>query len=440
MSSQSNDQVIEIFKNVYGDMRDLVPDDQMIGRDIGWSDKQKVGTKFIEDVVLGNEVGISLGGSGQEAFEIDSAIAGAVKQTEVTPYVSILPSILPFATASRSAQEGKAAFTRASKFIVKNNLKSHNKFLEVFRLYGQAEKLLGTVSYATATYRGVAFTNGTGTLNGIAFTNGVNAAGKYILMAPGEFAAGIWVGMRGVRVNQLNSSGVVVASGRLTGVNAKYGYIQVDFTPVAASAVDSHKICFNKQESMGEMVGINNILNRDGTLFGINNAQFELFRGSRFDVEQKKLTLDVVQEAMADSVNGGGLEGDVCLYVNPRSWSTLSTTEAGKRVYDKSYQESKAKNGFMDIEYYTQTGKITIKAHRCVKEGEAYILMLENWSRSGSAEVGFQVPGMQRSGDLIRELENQAGFRFKSYADEYIFTHSPAQSIILTGINDESAT
>lgn len=440
MASQSNDQVIELFKTVYGEMRDLVPDDQMIGRDIGWSEKQKTGSKFVEDVVLGCETGLSLGGNGQDAFEIDSAIAGAVKQTEVQPYVSILPSVLPFATASRSAQAGKTAFTQASKFIVKNNLKSHNKFLEIFRLYGQADRLLGRVSWLTGTFRGVAFTDGTGTLNGVAFTNGVSTAAKAILFDAGDFAAGIWVGMKGVRVNQVNSSGVVVASGRLVSVNAKYGYITVDFTPVAATSSGSHRICFNKQETQSEMVGINKILSTDGSLFGINNAQYELFRGSRFDCESKKLTLDLVQEAMADAVNGGGLEGDVNLYVNPRSWATLSTTEAGKRVYDKSYQESKAKNGFMDIEYYTQTGKITIKAHRCIKEGEAYILPMQNWSRSGSAQVGFQVPGMAGQGDLIRELENQAGFRFKSYADEYIFTHSPAQSIYLFGVNDESAT
>jgi hypothetical protein len=440
MASVSNNTVIELFKNVYGGMHDLVPDDQILGKDISWKDSQKVGTKFIEDVVLGDEVGISLGGSGQDAFEIDSAIAGAVKQTEVTPYVSILPSILPFATVSRSAGGGEKAFLAATKFIVKNNLKSHNKFLETFRLYGQADALLGYVSYATATYRSVSFTNGTGTLNSIAFTNGINAASKAILLAPGSFAAGIWVGRKGVKVNQVDSTGAVVASGKLVTVNAQYGYITVDFTPVAATSTTSHRLCFNKQETQGEQIGINKILNTDGTLFAINNANFELFKGSRTALSSVKLTLGRIQDAMANAVNGGGLDGAVTLYCNPRSWATLATTEAGLRVYDKSYQESQAKNGFMDLEFYTQTGKITIKAHRHVKEGEAYILSLDNWSRSGSSQVGFSVPGMEGDNDLIRALENQAGYQFKSFSDEYTFTHSPAKSIILQGINDESAS
>ncbi len=139
-------------------------------------------------------------------------------------------------------------------------------------------------------------------------------------------------------------------------------------------------------------------------------------------------------------MNGGGLEGDVDVYVNPRTWSTLSNTEAGLRAYDKSYDPSKAQNGFTDIEYFTQTGKLTIKSHRKVKEGDAFVLLLETWKRSGSAQVGFRVPGMNvGEGELIRPLENQAGYQFKSYADEYVFCWAPAKNIYIKGIDDTAA-
>jgi hypothetical protein len=450
MSAISNNSAIELFKEVYGMMHDIVPDDQLIGNDIKWSDDKKVGEKFVEDVVLGAEVGISLGGSGQEAFEISSAIAGNVRQTEVVPYVSVLPSILPFATISRSAGGDRVAFMNATKFIVKNNLKSHNKFLEIFRIHGQSPAMLGYVSYYTGTYRGASFTNGTGVLNGITFTNGINAASKLILFNQGYFAAGIWVGMKGVKVKQVDSNDAVLASGKLVSVNAKYGYIEVDFTPVAPSAAPgvitaavtsgTVRLCFDKMETDQEMVGLKKILTTNGTLFGINNAVFELFRGSYSNFGQKKDSLSRTQEAVADAVNGSGLEGDVVVYVNPRSWKTFAETEAGLRVYDQSYSPAKAVNGFRDIEFYTQTGKMTVKAHRMVMEGEQFILKLDTWSRSGSAQLGFKVPGMESSGDLIKPLENQAGFQFKSYADQYIFTFAPAQNIYCDGINDESVS
>jgi len=439
MASVSNSAVIEIFKRVYGNMSDLVPEDYILSRDIPWSEKQKVGEKYIEAVALTNEAGISYGGSGQDAFEFTPPVAGSVRQAEVAPYITVLSSLVPFGTISRSAGSGDKAFYEATKWIVRNNIKSHGKFKEIDKIYGQADAQLGYVSYATATYRGVAFVNGTGTLNGVAFTNGINAAGKYILLAPGQFSAGIWVGLEGVRVNQINSSGVIVAAGTLVSVNTRYGYLQVDFTPVAASSVTSHRLCFDGMQNNLNMPGLNKIMSTSGTLFGIPTANYALWRGNQVALGNVKLTLGRIQDILSDAVNAGGLDGDVTLYCNPRSWATLATTEAGLRVYDSSYSSSKAKNSFEDLEFFSQTGKITVKAHRFVKEGEAYILHLPDWSCSGSAQIGFNVPGID-DGKLIYPLENQAAYAFRSYADMYLFCHAPARSVIVTGINDESAT
>ncbi len=102
--------VVKLFKTVYGDVHDLQPDDQRLAKDIAWDDAKKVGEKFVEALILSGEVGITLGGSGSEAFEINPAIAGAVKQIEVSPYVSVLPSIVPWAVISRSAGGGEKAF------------------------------------------------------------------------------------------------------------------------------------------------------------------------------------------------------------------------------------------------------------------------------------------------------------------------------------------
>lgn len=446
MASVSNNQVLEIFKKVYGTTYDLVPDDQQLSKDIEWSEGDRVGDDFREDVILGDEVGVTFGGSGQECFEINPAIAGNVKQTTVQPFVVMLPSVLPFATISRSLGD-EQSFLRATKFITKNNLKSHERFQETMRFYGQSPKLLGYCSYFTGTYRQVSFTNGTGTLNGVAFTNGINAAAKQILLSPGDFASGIWIGRKGVRVAQVDSTGAIVTSGKLTTVQSRFGYIGVDFTPsapTAATGAGSLRLAFYDQVTQGEMVGMHKILStQTGTLFGIAVQQFELFRGNLVDYKASggsgvKLTLGRMQDAIADAVNGGGLEGDLVAYVNPLNWATVSTTEAGLRVYDKSYSENSAQNGFKDVEYYSQNGKITIKAHRQVMEGDAFITKTGTWKRSGSAQPGFSVPGIDQ--ELIKPLENQAGFQFKSFSDEYLFTPEPAQNILLTGLNPESAS
>ncbi len=442
MAQVSTPDVVNLFKKVYGELRDLTPGDYPLQQDIPFSQKEKVGESYVEAMVLTNETGITFGGSGMDAFDINPAIAGAVQQTLVVPYTTMLASVVPFGVLSRSAGGGAKAFYDGTKHVVKNNLKSHGKFLEVVRIYGQSPELLGMVSYATATYRGVAFVNGTGTLNGVAFTNGINAAAKAILFAPGQWSSGIWVGMEGVVVQQVDNNNVVVAEGKLVSIEANYGYFYVDFTPVAPSAVSgagSIKIGWQGMAQAKDVVGIHKILStQSGSLFGIPVNQYALWRGNYINNLLLKWKFGDFQTGVANAVNTGGLDSALMVYVNPRTWGTMITTEAAKRVFDKSYQTSEADEGQEAITFYSQAGKATIKPHRMLKEGHAMALPLEDWSRSGSAEISFTVPGIER--EIIYPLEGQAGMQFKSFADQYMFCHGPARSMFWYGINDESLT
>jgi hypothetical protein len=450
MSQQVSDSsVLELFKECYGDHRDLLPDTRQLARFMPFSQKEKVGDQYKESVVLTRETGFTLSDS-TDAFEINPARAGVTKQTNVSAYISVLPSILPWGVISRSAGAGKKAFFDASKHIVKNNLKSHYHLLEVLRLYGRSSKLLGYVSYATATYRGASFTTGTGTLTdrdgtSISFTNGVDTTNKYILLAPGDFAAGIWTGMEGVKVNQVDSTGAIVASGGLTGVNADLGYLTVDFTPVAATSATSHRLCFEGMESSKDMLGIHNILASTGTVFGINTANYSLFQSNVVDLEDKKLSMEALQDGVAAMVNRGGGgsddndETELDVFVNPRSWVDLAMSEANLVSHDDSKRDKrKFINGAKSVEYYSQNGVLRVHSHRCVMEGDAFALSRPSWVRSGSAEASFEIPGMNEK--LVFPLQNQAGHAFRSFADQYIFCHTLCDNIYFKNINDESSS
>lgn len=438
MSSPSTANVVNLFKKVYGDLQNLLPEDYMYQKDIPFADNQKVGESYVEAVVLTNETGWSILGSDGGNNEINPAIAGAVQQTEVKPYETVLASLVPFSVISRSAGGGEKAFYAATKHIVRNNLRSHGKLLEILRIYGQAAQALGYVSYATATYRGVSFTDGTGTLNGITFTNGINAAGKHILFAPGYFAAGIWVGTEGAKVQQINTAGEVVAEGKLVGVEPLYGYITVDFTPVAASSTTSHRICFEGQAEAKDAPGIMKILQSTGTLFGISTSKYSLWKGNVYDLKGKRLKFGDIQLAIAEAVGRGALDGDIDMGVNPRSWATMLTDQAAARRYDSSYSNAEMTNGAEAISFYSQTGLVRIKSTRFMMEGFATGLHLDDWSRSGSAEISFRVPGSSQ--DLIFPLQNSTSWAFRSYSDQYVFCHAPAKSMLFVGINDESGT
>lgn len=439
MTQANNAQVMNLFKKVYGNMTDLVPEDYQLQRDIPFTQKQRVGESYNEAVVLTAEGGITLAGSGSDAFELKPAIAGAVKQATIQPYISVLASIVPWAVMSRSATS-EGAFMQATKHVVKNNVKSHGRFLEVLRLYGQSTDKLGYVSYATATYRGIAFTNGTGSLGGVSFTNGVNTTSKAILVAPGQFASGHWVGLEGSVVKQLDASTLaVVASGKLVQVDSDNGILYVDFVPVAASSTTSHVLAYDGMELANEAPGAKAILQNSGTLFGIPTANYSLWKGNSVVLSSVKMTFDRLNAGVSAAVNRGGLDQELYVYVNPRTWGTLVNTEAGRRYYTDNYKPGEAESGFEAILFHSQNGKLIIQSNRMVKEGDTFGLCLPDWSRSGSAEIGFTVPA-SGAGEVIFPLENQAGYAFRSYSDQYLFNHAPARSIIWTGINDESAS
>lgn len=448
MGQANTSAVMQIFKKVYGTGKDLQPEDMDLQKLFPFDRGVMVGDAFQEAVVLTAETGITHAGSGIDAFTLQPAIAGAVRLTNVTPTVTVLSSVIPWASISRS-QSDEASFYRATRHVVKNNIKSHSKFREHARFYGQSTEKLGYVSYATATYRGVAFTNGTGTLGSatsptvlgatVAFTNGINAASKAILLAPGQYAAGIWVGMEGAVVKQIDVNGSVVAEGKLVTTDADYGFIVVDFTPVAASSTTSHRLCWDGWELNNEMLGAKAILQTNGTLFGISTSQYSLWRGNNVPLSQVLFTFPRLNTGVASAVNRGGLEEDLYVLVNPRTWGTLINTEAGRRMYDESYTPKEATNGFEAIVFHSQNGKCVIKSCRTVKEGDTFGLAQSDWLRSGSAEVGFTIPASGQ-GEVIFPLENQAGYGLRSYCDEYMFCHAPARSILWTGINDEAAS
>lgn len=443
MSQVSGPDVLQLFKRVYGKLNDnILPETQPLQKALPFAEKQRTGESYIEGVVLTNEVGITMSNSG-ELFELNPAVAGVVKQATVNPYVMVLPSVLPWSMASRSVGN-EQAFFNATKFLVKNNLRSHARFREAIYLYGQSAALLGYVSFATAVYRGASFTNGTGTLTlpdstTVAFTNGINVASKLILLAPGQFASGFWVSMEGVRVNQVDSTGAVVASGKLVSVQNDLGYIGVDFTPIAASSTTSHRLCYEGMQNAQDSVGIQKILSTTGSLFGIPTTQYSLWKANTQNYLSSNFTLAKYNTAVANLTNVSSLDGELVTYLNPRSWATITNNAAGLRMLDESYK-SEFEQGFESISFKSQNGRSTFIAHRMVKEGDAFSLYLPCWSISGSSQVSFKVPGGPNSDDLIFSLENQAGWGFRSYSDSYIFCNAPAFNIYHFGINDESAS
>lgn len=447
-----------IFKRFYGDIVDLVPQELPITNMLKFDKRKRVGESYVEAVILNNETGLTLGGSNAEVVEINPASAGSVKQAMVVDFQTVMASVVPFQTLSRAAQAGDTAFLSASKHIVKNNLKSHASMKESLYLYGQAVGRLGALSFETTTYRGITITAGAGTFipnasspadtivtatggySSGASNTGVYANRKFIFLGR-TMASHIWVGMEGCPIQESTVSGAaltVVAQGRVVSVISEYGLLEIDFTATAATSQGQSVIAFPGSADNLELQGINSILATVGVLFGIDNTKFSLWKATQYNANGK-ITFQKLQDAVAQAVNRAGLDTDMTVLVNPRSWQTLLVEQAALRMYDSSYKASEVENGSGKIVFHSQNGKLEIMPAGRVKENEAYILSKDSLSRFGSAELSFKVPGSGED-ELIKPLENQTGYAFRSYASDCIFCSMPAINVLITGVNDESST
>ncbi len=444
MSTLSSDPTVAIFKKVYGNINKAVPKFFLLSKEIPFSaGAAPGGSSYVEAVVLSGEVGWTLLGTDMNNIDLNVSSSSNVRQAEIIPSMVALRSLVPVGFMTRAAKGGEEAFIKGTSYIMESHMESHDRLLEIIRHNGQSPYLLGRVAYETATYRGVSFTTGTGTLTKsdsttIAFVNGVCAAEKAILIQQGDFAAGFWVGNEGAQIYEVDTNNLVVASGKLVTVNVSLGYITVDFAPVVASSVGSHRICFVGQETALEAVGLHKILTNTGSLFGLSAAQFSLWKTPQVNVGGKYFNLAAVLDGISQAVNAGGLDKDVMVMVGPNTFQKVINDQAALRKYDARYSPAEAENGFESIKFHAANGVCELVSDRFCMEGIAMGIVKEDWLRSGSSDVSFQPQGVGR--EMIQRVPDKLAYDIVSFSDQFLLCRRPARQIYWFNINWESTT
>lgn len=450
-----------LFKKVYGKFNNLrVPGMKLLDF-IPFEGSASDGESYIEGMALTDESGHTWTGSGLALANINPANAGVVEQAEYKSYEYLLTSVIPWKVMSRSEGNEKA-FKSATKYLVSNNLESHARTLQDVVLYGQDTTygLFGHTSYTTATYRGVAFTNGTGIINSISFTNGINAAGRHVLFNLGEFASGLFVGREGtVFVEIERSSGSVVYESRLKSVNVEFGYATFeDGTPIAASSLTSHYWAIKGMEDTTKLMpGIIKIIStQSGSLFGIETSKYSRYRGivvtGGGPNSGVKLTFGRVLDGIAYAANKGlgtPTQVEQMVFMNNLAWANVLDDQMAYRRYDSSYKISSLDVGANMISFHSQIGITKLVPVSWMKEGQAIGLCRplsaagasenvpnRHWYRGGSSEMSFKVPGAD--GQLIKLLDNQTGYKYTSRSDQFVACRIPGYQILWTGFNWES--
>lgn len=395
-----------LFKEVYADkLKELIPDGVKLLNMIKFMSKDKQpGNLYHQPVVLGLEHGITFASSEDDAFALQPAIAGAIKDAQVRGSPAVLRSILGYTAASRAAQGGAQAFMDATKFVVGNMLRSMVKKIEIEMLYGQ-------MGYGVV----------------------ASALSNTVTVSTPEWAPGIWAGSENMPIEIRNAAGTTIrGSAQITSVNMDTRVLTLSSTIPGVVATD---VIWHKGAFGNEFVGIHKVLTSTGTLFNIDTSTYNLFKGNEYDAQNGALSFAKLNQSIARAVEKG-LESKVTALVNPRAWANMLNDQAALRKYDGSYSRNKAENGSESLVFFSQNGEIEIVPSIYVKEGYAYILYAEDWARVGSSDVTFQRPGAD--GRFFRDLENASGYELRCYTDQAIFCASPGKNVLIKNITNQA--
>lgn len=394
-----------MFKEVYADkIENLIPEGTKLMQKVPFSARKKeLGSLYHQPVILGLEHGITYAGPTEDAFQLDAPISGVIRDATVQGSQMMLRSRLGIAAASRAAGGEPKAFENSTKFLVRNMLRSMARRVEVGLFYGGVG--IGEV--------------------------GALPGGNVIEILEAEWAPGIWAGSEKMKVDVYDVTGVTFrGTAEVASVDMDARTITVVALPGGTAVTD--KIYFKSAKDK-EAAGVHKILTNTGVLFGIDAAQYNLWKGNTLDIGGNPLSFALVQDAIARAVEKG-LDTEVSVFVNPRTWSDLLTEQSALRQYDSSYKTSVAEAGHEEISFYGQNGKVTIIPSIFVKEGYAYVLCLDEMLRLGSTDVTFKRP--DQGDTFFRELEEHAGYELRAYSDQALLCFSPGKNTLIKGIQN----
>lgn len=393
------------FKEVYGDLHNLIPDTAKLMKMIPYKPKAKIGNEYVEAVKLTHEHGVTYSQSDNNAgalVTLTTPVPLTLLDAKVQSSAMLLRAQIGYDAFARAEGGDKVAFKDASELVVEDLLESITKRLEISLLYGSSPTGVAGIP-----------------LNGVTSSS----TNFVIVLDAAQWATGIWVGSENAHIDVYHGSTKMdpTADMIITAIDVDNRTITGTMSATDSAALDTYSasnsdlfIVFSG--SFGnEMVGIDAAMLSASTLWNIANT-YALWKANTYDAGTANLTMGKLQSAIQKAVQKG-LDGDVNVIVNPATWATLNTDIAALRRFVEDSTEGEL--GVESIKYLYSGGKMDIVSYNLVKEGECFILPKKGVNRIGAADVGFKLPGGDNG---FLHVPDRMGYEFRLFESQAFFT------------------
>lgn len=390
------------------------------------------GKQYEQPVILTGEQGFTYSLDSQTAYDLNDSIGMAMQSAIVPGADIVLDSTVGYNQAAR-ASHSATAFKTVMSTKFENMLKSSSHRIEIAMLYGQNN--IGSTAIQTITI----------------------ATTLPVVIDTAAWATGIWSGSENAQVVFVKASdNTAVDSLRSftvskVDVDARTLYLAAGTAGTAGTlttletALEAYACNIHFYGSVSgsagsfayaEMAGLKKIITNTGTLFNIDAAAYDLWRGNSVTTSGQ-LTMSKVLSAVSKPVQRG-LEDDVECFVNPSTWADLASNLAALRRFDGSYSKAKSSNGSEVLEYVSQNGTIKIQSYNIVKEGDCFIFPKSKVIRIGARELSLNDP-TRPAEEIFFTIPGKAGVGLRAYTNQAVFCESPAQTVYISGIVNSNA-
>jgi hypothetical protein len=413
-TENSTSTLVGNFKQIYGEkIIDLIPYLTKVTRMFDFQFAEALGDKFNQPVDLSMEHGVTYAPANTENITLLPPTAGQMQNALVDGSQIYARSRVNYEAMVKANAAGTKAFAKSTAHVVKRLTSAAGKRLEAAVLHGREG------------WGALASVSGSGTTRTWVITDAT-------------WAAGLWGGTKNMTLDVFAAN----LSGSKVNTNAKVTITAVDIQnktlSVSGNATDLTAIAagmnlFPETASpTNEFAGIGAIIGNTGTLFNIDAAAYELWKGQNVTSVGR-----IGMTAILDGVRRGvemGLLGDVVVILSPRAFQVCNDDVAALRRFDNSYSVKESANGVEEIVYYGQSGKVTLLPHLFQKDGQAYIVNPDEWRRIGASDLSFITRGSNNEEKLVLELPDSPASEMRCMFHGSIFCEAPAHAIKLTGI------
>jgi hypothetical protein len=405
------------FKEVYGDLHNLIPDTAKLMKMIPYKPKAKIGNEYVEAVKLTHEHGVTYSQSDNNAgalVTLTTPVPLTLLDAKVTSSAMLLRAQIGYDAFARAEGGDKVAFKDASELVVEDLLESITKRLEISVLYGSAPTGVAGIP-----------------LNGVTASS-VNFS---IVLDAAQWATGIWVGSENAHIDVYHGAVKMdpTADMVITAIDVDTRTITGTMSASDSAALDTYSasnadlyIVFSGSYG-NEMVGIDAAILSASTLWNIANT-YALWKANVYDALSANLTMGKLQSAIQKAVQKG-LDGDVNVIVNPATWATLNTDLAALRRFVEDSTEGEL--GVESIKYLYSGGKMDVVSYNLVKEGECFVLPKKGVNRIGAADIGFKLPGGDNG---FLHVPDRMGYEFRLFSSQAFFTPFVAKLVKIINV------